>query len=149
MNGITRLHHDERGSALMESAIVLPMILLVMVGIFELGRAFQTWQVLTNAAREGARAAVVPSANVGTVEALVHQYMEDGQLAAAAAADVTVDQGASLVVNGTTVGATEVTVAYPFEFSLLQPVASLVVPDTDVGEPITMRARSLMRNEAQ
>ena len=37
-------------------------------GIFEFGRAYQTWQVLTNAAREGARVAVLPNAAAGAAE---------------------------------------------------------------------------------
>ena len=149
MTLFTRVKRDQHGSALVEAAIVTPLVLLIMVGIFEVGRAYQTWQVLTNAAREGARAAVVPFADPVTVEALVHQYMADGQLDAAANAEVTVDQTVTFVVNGTTVGASQVIVDYPFEFMVLQPVARLVVPDTQTGEAITMRATSLMRNESQ
>ena len=52
---------SERGAALLEAAITIPMLLLISVGIFEFGRAWQTWQVLTNAAREGARLAVLPT----------------------------------------------------------------------------------------
>ena len=48
---------NERGAALLETAVTLPIILMICVGIFEFGRAYQTWQVLTNAAREGARVA--------------------------------------------------------------------------------------------
>ena len=51
---------NQRGAALIETAITIPIILLVSVAIFEFGRAYQTWQVLTNAAREGARIAVLP-----------------------------------------------------------------------------------------
>ena len=58
----------ERGAALLETAIALPLVLLFSVGIFEFGRAFQTWQVLTNAAREGARVAVLPNPATGAVE---------------------------------------------------------------------------------
>ena len=46
---------NERGAALIESGDHLPIVLMIAVGIFEFGRAYQTWQVLTNAAREGAR----------------------------------------------------------------------------------------------
>src|SRR5688572_32942486 len=52
---------NERGAAIIETALTLPLILLVCVGIFEFGRAYQTWQVMTNAAREGARVAVLPN----------------------------------------------------------------------------------------
>ena len=54
-----RLTKNERGAALLETAITIPLILLISVAIFEFGRAYQTWQVLTNAAREGARVAIL------------------------------------------------------------------------------------------
>jgi len=127
----------------------MPILLLLMVGIFEVGRAYQTWQVLTNAAREGARMSVTPNSDADTAEAIVRQYMLDGQLSEYSTADVDVDNNASLVVNGTTVGASLVTVDYPFEFIVLQPVVNLVVPGSTTGQPITMRATALMRNEAQ
>lgn len=127
----------------------MPILLLLMVGIFEVGRAYQTWQVLTNAAREGARMAVTPNSDPDVVSGLVHQYMADGQLSYEDAAAVTVNQGATIVVNGSTVGASLVTVDYPFQFIILQPVARLVAPGSNSGEAITMRATALMRNEAQ
>src|SRR5213594_5269896 len=76
-----RLSASERGTALLETALTLPLLLLVSVSIFEFGRAYQTWQVLTNAAREGARIAVLPNPAPGTVEARVRDYMQAGQLA--------------------------------------------------------------------
>ena len=141
--------NSERGSALIETAIAVPILLLLTVGIFEVGRAYQTWQVVTNAAREGARASITPSANDTTTEALVKQYMSDGQLNNASTAVVDVDRNAVITVNGVDFGASQVTVDYPFEFIILQPVARLVSPTTTAGEDFTMRATSLMRNEAQ
>ena len=144
-----KARHSERGNALIETAITMPVLLLLIVGIFEVGRAYQTWQVLTNAAREGARISVTPNSVEATSEALVRQYMLDGQLSEYADADVEVDKNASITVNGTTVGASQVTVDYPFEFIMLQPVANLVVNGSTAGQPITMRATAIMRNEAQ
>ena len=144
-----RSRHGERGNALIESAITMPILLLLMVGIFEVGRAYETWQVITNAAREGARMSVTPYSNVTTTEALVRQYMADGQLGNSSTAAVDVNNNATITVNGTVVGASLVTVDYPFQFIMLQPVARLVVPGANTGGPITMRATALMRNEAQ
>ena len=140
--------HRERGNAMVETAIVLPLLLLMMVGIFEVGRAYETWQVLTNAAREGARAAILPSGDADTSEAIIRKYMTDGQLNNAASASVVVDRSATMTVNGTSMAATQVVVDYPFNFIMLQPVARLVVPGTNTGEDITMRATAMMRNEA-
>ena len=71
---------NERGQALLEAAMTLPLLLLVSVSIFEFGRAYQTWQVLTNAAREGARVAVLPNATVSDAQTRVSAYMTSGQL---------------------------------------------------------------------
>ena len=139
----------ERGTALVEAALVMPLMLLIMLGIFEIGRAYQTWQVLTNAAREGARAAVLPSGTDAVSRAVVRQYLTDGQLKSAADATIDVDREAELVVDGITVGASEVTVDYPFEFAALGPIARLLVPTSTVGDAITMQATALMRNESQ
>ena len=45
----------ERGAAAVEMAIVLPMLLLVIGGLVDFGRAYYLNVVITNAAREGAR----------------------------------------------------------------------------------------------
>jgi Flp pilus assembly protein TadG len=140
---------SERGAALLEAAITIPMLLLVAVGIFEFGRAYQTWQVLTNAAREGARIAVLPDPTTGTAEARVRQYMEDGQLGAADSATIGVNRSAVLDVNGRSVSASEVTIDYPFSFIVLQPVARLVAPQTSLGGAVVMHAQAVMRNESQ
>ena len=137
----------ERGAALLETALALPMVLLVAVGIFEFGRAYQTWQVLTNAAREGARVAVLPGANDGIITARAVSYMQAGQLPAAANALVAVKPITLDLGGGATAAASSVTVSYPFEFMVLQPVANLVARGAPLGEPITMRATSVMRIE--
>ena len=144
-----RIRKNERGTALLEAAMTLPILLLIAVGIFEFGRAYQTWQVLTNAAREGARVSILPNATSGSVEARVRSYMQSGQLPAAATAPVAVNRSASVTVNGAAQAASEITVDYPFTFMVLQPVANLVVAGTSTGSPLTMRARSVMRNESQ
>ena len=48
-----------RGQALVEFALIIPLFLLLLVGIFDLGRAVFAYNTLTNAAREGARIAIV------------------------------------------------------------------------------------------
>ncbi len=140
---------QQRGQALLEAAVTLPILLLIAAGIFEFGRAFQTWQVLTNAAREGARVAVLPNPAEGSVETRVRAYMESGELPAHATASVTVNRNAVLQFNGTNVSASQVTVSYPFDFMVLQPVARLVAANSQTGASLTMVASALMRNEAQ
>ena len=47
------------GQSMTEFAFVLPVFILVMVGLFDLGRAVFAYNTITNAAREGARLAIV------------------------------------------------------------------------------------------
>jgi Flp pilus assembly protein TadG len=138
---------SERGAALLEVAMTLPILLLVAVGIFEFGRAYQTWQVLTNAAREGARIAVLPGTDDASVEDRVQEYMAAGQLSAADDATVTITRDNEIAIGAGTASASRVEVAYPYTFSVLQPVANLVVAGSTAGEPITMTATATMRNE--
>src|SRR5204862_7766525 len=51
-------HSVRRGAATVEMALVLPIVLLFLFGIFEYGRYFMTVQLMNNAAREGARYAI-------------------------------------------------------------------------------------------
>ena len=45
----------QRGGALLEFVIVLPVLVMLLFGVWEFGRIFDAWLVSTNAAREGAR----------------------------------------------------------------------------------------------
>lgn len=64
---------DNRGQALVEFALLLPVVMMLLLGIVEFGRAWQAKQTLTDAAREGARIAVVANGQytVDTVQAKV------------------------------------------------------------------------------
>lgn len=137
----------QRGQAMIETALTLPLLLLLSISVFEFGRAFQYWQILTNAAREGARIAVLPGTETDDVTARVASYIEGGQLVNAASASVTVVSNDEISIGATTAPASTVTVSYPFEFIVLQPIMQLVVPGSEVGDPLTMTVSSTMRNE--
>ena len=135
---------SEKGAALLEAAITVPIILLISVGIFEFGRAYQTQQVLTNAAREGARLAVIEGKTDAEVRTRVQDYLTGGGLKTLTDANILVTR--DVAMTGTT--ASSVEVRYPFEFMVLNPVVRLIAPtDTKTGAPITMSATTLMRNE--
>lgn len=54
-----RFGRDDRAQSLVEFALVLPVILLIITGIFDLGRAVWQENTLAYAAREGTRLAIV------------------------------------------------------------------------------------------
>lgn len=60
-----------RGQSVIEFALVLPLLLVVLFGITEFGRAWMTVNILTSAAREGCRLAVVTAPDVPGVTARV------------------------------------------------------------------------------
>jgi Flp pilus assembly protein TadG len=138
----TNLRKNERGAALIETAITIPIILLIAVSIFEFGRAYQTWQVLTNAAREGARQAILIDKSDADVETAVKNYITTGGLPLGSTV-VNIDRNVALGTNT----ASQVTVNYPFSFIVLNPVIRLVTPTSNTGAPLTMQSVALMRNE--
>lgn len=139
---------SEKGTALLETALTLPLLLAVGVGIFEFGRAYQHWQVLTNAAREGARVAVVTGGGPDAAKARAAQYMKSGQLPNADTATVAVTAETVDIGGGATAAASRVTVSYPFQFVALGPVVQLLVKgSTSLNNPITMTTSAVMRNE--
>jgi Flp pilus assembly protein TadG len=71
----TGARRNRCGQAIIEFALVLPLLLLVLLGITEFGRAFYTLNVLTQAAREGARLAAV-GGTIAQVEARVTEVLD-------------------------------------------------------------------------
>src|SRR3989442_2618658 len=115
----SRFWFEDRGTALIEMALTLPLMLLVSAGIVEFGRAYQTWQVVTNAAREGARIAILPGTTDAMVTDRVRTYMSDGQLSDSTDATVTIVRDATIAMGAGTASASRITVNYPFTFVAL------------------------------
>ena len=80
---LSRLRRHRRGAAAVEFAVVAPVFFLVVLGIIEFGRMIMVQQVLTNAAREGARIAVLDSATTARVETRVTDYLASANLSGA------------------------------------------------------------------
>src|SRR3954470_16222565 len=57
-----------RGAHTVEFAVTLPVLLIFLWGIVDLGRGFMVSSVLTHAARAGCRAGVLPNATTGDVQ---------------------------------------------------------------------------------
>lgn len=48
------MRRESRGQSLIEFALTLPILILILLGILDLGRGFSAYIVITNAARDGA-----------------------------------------------------------------------------------------------
>lgn len=139
----------ERGSELVELAIALPILLLVIAGIMDFGFLFERYEVVTNAAREGARMAVLTGYScdntlTSDVGSRVQTYLSTSGLTDTP----TVNCGTTTqtLPSGLTVQVATVTVSYPSSFLFIGPIAALVgghSPGT-----VNLQAVSSMRVEA-
>lgn len=89
--------HKEDGAVAVELAFVLPLLLLILIGTMEFGRAFNVQISLTHAAREGARHGAIHYNDAASLD------IEGTALAAApalAGLPVTVDPGPTCAPGG-------------------------------------------------
>lgn len=68
---------QRRGTALVEMALVLPIFVAVTLGIVEFGRAMMVGQLVTNAAREGARLAIIDGSTNQNVIDYIKGFMTE------------------------------------------------------------------------
>jgi Flp pilus assembly protein TadG len=113
---------SEAGSELVEFALVLPLLLLVLFGIIDFGLLFQRYQVVTNAAREGARVAVLPLYEDDDVVARVSQFLTASGLTETPTVPPPVRTAVSL--GGQCISVVTVSVEYPYSYSALGAIAS-------------------------
>ena len=81
---LVSLARDTRGQSVIEFALVLPLLLVLVFGITEFGRAWMAVNVLTSAAREGCRLAVVTAPDVAQVRTRVTDVCAAAGIRAAA-----------------------------------------------------------------
>jgi Flp pilus assembly protein TadG len=136
----------ERGAELVEFAFVFPTLLLVILGIIDFGFLFQRYEVVTNAAREGARVAILPDYEASidaNVTARVNQYLTAGGLTPTD--PVVVVTPPPFAVGTQCVTVRSVTVAYRNDFLFLGPILGLMGGSGLTAK--TLHATSSMRSE--
>jgi Flp pilus assembly protein TadG len=144
---------NRRGQALVEFALVLPMVLALVIAIFEIARAWNIQQVITDAAREGARVAVIGSGNNGTPAAIATQVDNtiDNALTAAGIDPNTATVTTSGLGLGRGVDAV-VGISIPYQFVFLSPMMRLLSQFAGGGNSgfngtINLQTSFTMRNE--
>jgi Flp pilus assembly protein TadG len=142
---------SERGAELIEFALVLPMLLLVFAAIVDFGLLFQRYLTMSNAAREGARIAVLQAAGYtqADVQNRVTQYVREGTgdmtlTPTAAVTPVNIDpDGAGPIPP---FSAAQVTVTMTHSYMVLGPVSGMLGGGSFTS--ITLAVRSTMRIES-
>jgi Flp pilus assembly protein TadG len=143
----------QKGAAVVEFAVILPLLLLILFGIVEFGFLLYNQAMLTNASREGARAGIVaqtPRKSTAEITAVIDNYTQQYLVTFKSG----VDPGAQTVVkiNGTesdpsVAGLTSaqdfltVEVRYEYDFLILPSFIA------NLGLKRTLFASSTMRAE--
>jgi Flp pilus assembly protein TadG len=135
---------SQSGQAVIELALTLPLLLVIVMGIFDFGLMFQRYEVVTNAAREGARVGVLPNYTTADAQARAQQYLTSGGLSSASATIVAVPGQATFGNPAKTVSQVTVTVSYPYTYPFIGPILNLV--GGTLGS-VTLQGVSTMRVE--
>lgn len=69
-----------RGAAAVEFAVVSPVLFLLIFGMLDVGRAVMVQNLMTNAARDGARTAILSDATASDVAAQVEKYLAESSV---------------------------------------------------------------------
>lgn len=142
---------DDQGAAVIEFAIVLPLLLVLMFGMIEFSLFMYNKQVLTNAVREGARTGVVMrmaprdlTAEKKLIEARVKEYSENFMITFGDDKDPVVDEPVyDLGTEGVVSIGDTLTVTATFDYTFL------VLPNFvgSLADSLKIKAVSVMRME--
>ena len=135
---------SESGAELIEFALVFPLLLLVVLGIVDFGIMFQQYEVLTNAAREGARIAVLPNYSSTDAQARVDQYVAAGMLSMGGTVTTAVGAPTKVVIGTNCMTTITVNVSYPHQYLFLGGIGAYF--GASFGTK-TLNASSTMRME--
>lgn len=118
---------------MVELALIMPIMILMLMGIFEFGRLFNAHFTVTHAAREGARLAAVGASD----ENIRNRVRESASTLIQENIHVTVSPAEGSRIRGNSV---RVEVRYPVPLSM--PVISAIGPN-----PVWVEGKTTMRLE--
>ena len=129
----------EKGQALVEFALLVPIFLILLFAIVDFGMGFHSWITVTNSAREGARLGAVQ----GTTLQIETRVRDTATLINE---DTNMDV---LVTNAQGLPGESVVVQVDYDYDLITPLASLVAFLTGdiIGPTLTLSSTAEMRLE--
>ena len=135
----SRRKNGEKGQALVEFTLLVPIFLLLLFAIVDFGMGFYSWITVTNAAREGARLGVV-LATEQQIEDRVYQAADLPNEATQMTVTVTNAQGQP---------GESVVVKVDYDYDLITPLAGIVsfVSGNVLGPTLTFSSTAEMRLE--
>ena len=130
---------NERGAVAVEFALLLPVLLTILFGIIEFGMIMYGREVVTNAAREGARAGIVqgpPKRTAGEIITIANNYLTSTGINTANVTFTTVGEG---LTNPNTL-----TVTAQYQYNFLIPYIPAIV---GIPNPLIINTQAVMRHE--
>jgi Flp pilus assembly protein TadG len=124
---------NRKGQSLVETALILPIIILILTGIIDFGLLFNNYLVITNASREAARKAAVGATDMelNILVSNMTSNLEQTKLT------TTIYPAQALRKKGD-----EVVVSIEYDNTLLTPIISSIIPN-----PMHLTAKTVMRVE--
>ena len=128
----------EKGQAMVEFVLILPIFLLLVFAIIDFGMGFHAWLTVTNSAREGARLGSVRASQAQIVQRV--QDTADSLDASNLSVTVTNAQGSP---------GQSVVVDVDYEYTLITPLSNIMglVGGSSVGPTLTFSSTADMRLE--
>jgi Flp pilus assembly protein TadG len=128
---MSKLRGRERGQSTVELALVMPLILIVLIGLFDVGRAWNVKQVVTDTTREAARTAALATVNSAWPADTCTKVVT----ARLAAAGITRPSGQPVLTNfrGASNGQVKVALTVPYRFVFLGPLLKWTVGKSTVN----------------
>jgi Flp pilus assembly protein TadG len=122
-----------------EFALVLPLLLILVVGIIEFGRAWNMHQIITDAAREGARKAAIfdEATTQADVQNTVQTALAGGRI------DPSIATITTNGWDGSRGDPATITVSVPYRFTFFGPLIEWSTGESN----ITLKTAFTMRNE--
>jgi Flp pilus assembly protein TadG len=130
---------NERGAVAVEFALLLPVVLLILFSIIDFGMMMYGREIVTNAAREGARAGIVqgpPKRTSGEITTIANNDLTGTGVNQA---DVTFTPTGAGLSNPSTL-----TVAAQYSYNFLIPYIPNVV---GIPNPLIITTQVVMRHE--
>jgi hypothetical protein len=122
---------DQRGQSLVETALVLPILLVILMGIFDFGRAIFAFNAVSNSAREAARVAIV-NQNATAVE-------DEGKRAAIGLDPDAIHVTFAIPDCGTVLVGCTASVTVDHEWTALTPIIGSLVGPIDLSSTTEMK----------
>jgi len=137
-----RLQNRQHGTTIVEAAITSTILFMFLIGIVEFGRAYNEYQVLTNAAREAARYAVAPQKGTSTLPTdaadIATQWAQSAGIKLSQTPQVS-SASCGYSINGSAQVCTQVVVTAPYDFLAPQLLFGSNAMSVNINSSATMR----------